>query len=597
MNKGNSTMSEEWILQTKETRRVFSNAAWVPLRASVESKKDDVKAAGHVSEYFGCGSVAFPPEHRQLVEKRLGWRDLGIGHTVLPYAYEDGYYASIDQYQYNDKEPIGVNLVYEHPQPVVGGKKWILSPDLVIALNLIKEGSNWIRPEENFVIVARETFSGNGECSQIEIKREFLLDYLAARNLSLRIAYYRQRVENVPVFEDSAYSNLQPYNEERDNGKFSLIVRKLDDVFGGTWAMFRAWRTDVDEDEDAPVLGPENDSNTDHESSKGHRGGYTGVRVEGEFWREEWIDHQSKSLRVRGDPDPNLPQFIVDTDGTRMKSKELDNEDIGRWLWFRASVVNELLNSRGFKLEWYTAETGAIKSTSGLKTHFGINSSDLITVYAYDIARLASWEQHVWAGHNVAPEGKVSSELLEAQVKVKPASTYAVEEMFFGSMRLLEDGFRHKYEISLFTHDIDDSEAGQQISRFASKDRASLLRLAKDIIRVFSDRLNIADLRKLSTHKERAKLGSNKLLQSILAEKIGDDRARRVFAEIAGVYDMRLGDAHPTGSKVTDAIKLAGVDEEDSPLRQGEQLIHNVGRSIWHTGKLLFGETADPDEY
>lgn len=82
--------------------------------------------------------------------------------------------------------------------------------------------------------------------------------------------------------------------------------------------------------------------------------------------------------------------------------------DIGRWLWFRASVVNELLNSRGFKLEWYTAETGAIKSTSGLKTHFGINSSDLITVYAYDIARLASWEQHVWAGHNVAPEGKVS---------------------------------------------------------------------------------------------------------------------------------------------------------------------------------------------
>lgn len=113
-----------------------------------------------------------------------------------------------------------------------------------------------------------------------------------------------------------------------------------------------------------------------------------------------------------------------------MRSAELDNEDIGRWLWFRVSVVNELLNSRGFKLAWYTAETGAINSTSGYKTHFGINSSDLITVYAYDIARLAPWEQHVWAGHNVAPEGKVSSELLDAQVRAKPASTYAVEEMF-----------------------------------------------------------------------------------------------------------------------------------------------------------------------
>ncbi|MBF9171939.1 hypothetical protein I4I65_05520, partial [Xanthomonas campestris pv. campestris] len=186
--------------------------------------------------------------------------------------------------------------------------------------------------------------------------------------------------------------------------------------------------------------------------------------------------------------------------------------------------------------------------------------------------------------------------LLDAQIRAKPASTYAVEEMFFGSMRLLADGFRHKYGISLFTHEIDDAEAGQQISRFASKDRASLLRLAKDIIRVFSDRLNITELRKLSTHQEKAKLGSNKLLQSILADKIGDNKARQVFAEIAGAYDMRVGDAHPTGSKVTDAIKLAGVDEENSPLRQGEQLIHNVGQSIWYTVKFLFGETDDLDE-
>jgi hypothetical protein len=47
--------------------------------------------------------------------------------------------------------------------------------------------------------------------------------------------------------------------------------------------MFRAWRTDIDEGEDAPVMGPENDSNTDYESSNGHRGGYKGVRVEGSF--------------------------------------------------------------------------------------------------------------------------------------------------------------------------------------------------------------------------------------------------------------------------------------------------------------------------
>lgn len=585
-------MNQEWILQAKETRRTFSNATWVPLRASINDEKGNVKNIGYSREYFGCGSAAFPPEHRALVEDRLSWSDIGIGHTVAPYAYEDGHYASIDQFQYIDKEPIGVNLVFEHPQPVVGGRQWILNPDLVVALRLIKEGENWVRPEENFVVVARESIDEKGEHRLIEIKREFLLDYLAARNLSLRLSYYRQRVENVPLLEGSEYANLKEYREERDGGRFELLIRRINDIFGGSWAMFRAWRTDVDEEDDAPVMGPENDHNTGHESSQGHRGGYEGVRVEGEFWRDEWIEHQSQSIRVRGDVDKNLPQFIVETDGKRIASSELDNEDIGRWLWFRSDVVAELLGNRGFKLEWYTAETGGIHSTSGYRTHFGINSTDLITVYAYDVARLLPWEQRIWAAHNIAPEGKVSSELLASQVKAQPASTHAVEVMLFDAMRMLEANIQKEYGISLFTHDIDDDVAMQHVSRFMSKDQASLLRLAKELVRVFSDRLNVRDLRRLSDHVEKEKLGSNKLLQDVLAKKVGAKKARQAFAEIAGTYDMRVGDAHPTGSKVADAIKLAGIDQSRSFLRQGEQLIHNFGRSVWLIEKLLFGQSA-----
>lgn len=580
-------MNEEWILLSKETRRFFSNATWIPLRASCTDEKEGVKDVGHIGEYFGCGSVAFPPEHREFAE-RLSWSDIGIGHSAAPYAYEDGKYSSIEQYQYNDKEPIGIHLVFDLPQPVVGKPLWAINPDLVAALRLIKDGQNWVRPEENFVVVAKETLDKNGEYRLIEIKREFLIDYLAARGLSLRLSYYRQRVENVPTLKGSPYENLTDQQEQRDNGRFELRIRSLNDIFGGSWAMFRAWRTDVDEDEDAPVMGPESDDNTDHESSQGHRGGYVGIRVEGEFWRDEWVEHQGKSIRVRGDADTNLPQYIVETDGTRMASSDLNNEDVGRWLWFRSSIVNELLGYRGFSLEWYTAETGGIHSTSGYRIHFGVNSSDLITAYAHDIAKLPSWEQRIWAAHNVVPEGKVSGELLSAQVRSMPASTHAVEAMLFKSMRILEAGFIRKYGVPLFTHDIDDSTAMQNISRFHSKDQASLLRLAKELTRVFSDRLNARELRKISTHPGKDKLGTNKLLQDVLAQKVGADKARRVFGEIAGVYEMRVGDAHPTGSTISDAIKLAGIDESNSYLRQGEQLIHNFGRSIWWTGKFLF---------
>jgi hypothetical protein len=558
------------------------------LRASINDEKGRVTEIGYTCDVFCCGSVAFPPEHRDVAE-RLGWSDIGIGHSARPHAYEDGHYSPIDQYQYNDKEAIGVELVFEHPQPVVGGRLWILNPDLVVALQLLKEGNNWVRPEENFIVVAREVLDDKAHHRLIEIKREFLIDYLAARNLSLRLSYYRQRVENVATLEGSDYATLKDRKEKRDDGRFELLIRSLNDVYGGSWALLRAWRTDVDSEEDAPVMGPETNDNTRSASTKGHRSGYDGVRVEGEFWRNEWIDHQGRSVRVRGDADQTRPQFIVETDGMRMASAELNDEDVGRWLWFRTSVVSDLLGHRGFSLEWYTAETGGIRSTSGYVTHFGINSSDLITVYAYDVARLAAWEQHIWAANNVVPDGKVSKELLAAQVRTEPASTTAVEEMLFESMRMLEAGFRQQFHISLFRHDIDVKAARQQICRFASKDQASLLRLAKELVRVFSDRLDVRELRKLSRSAEKEKLGSNKLLQDVMAQKVGADEARRVFAAIAGAYDMRVGDAHPAGSNIGEAIKLAGLDPTRSFMRQGEQLIHNFGRSVWWIGKSLFG--------
>lgn len=582
-------MNEAWILQSSEIRRPFSRATWVPLRASLNDEMGNVKEIGYVGDVFACGSVAFPKQHRELAE-RLSWSDIGIGHTIAPYAYTDGHYSPIDVYQYNDKQPIGINLVFEHPQPVVGGRQWILNPDLVVALRLIKDGPNWVRPEEDFVVVAREKMDSDGHHLLIEIKREFLMDYLAARGLSLRLSYYRQRVENVADLKDSLYNGLDEIQEQREGGRYELRIRKLNAVFGGSWASMRVWRTDVDGEEDAPVMGPETNDNTASESARGHRSGYPGVRVEGEFWRDEWIEHQGKSIRVRGDEDQNLPHFIVDTDGSRKFSAELNNEDIGRWLWFRPSVVNELLSHRGFSLEWYTAETGAIKSTSGYSTHFGINSSELITVYAYDIAKLPAWEQFLWAANNVAPEGKVSAELLSSQVKAQPADTTAVEEMLFGCMRLMEADFRKTFGEPLFSHDIDDAASVQHVSRFSSKDQASLLRLAKELVRIFTDRLDVRSLRKLSNHPGKEKLASNKLLQNILAQKVGEARAREVFAVIVGAYDMRVGDAHPTSSKIGDALELAGIDTAASYLRQGEQLIGNFGHAIWHAGSLLFGD-------
>ena len=62
---------------------------------------------------------------------------------------------------------------------------------------------------------------------KLRLKKNFLIDYLAARNLSLRLIYYRQRVEHVEEVESSEYAGLESYQEERDQGQFELRVNSL----------------------------------------------------------------------------------------------------------------------------------------------------------------------------------------------------------------------------------------------------------------------------------------------------------------------------------------------------------------------------------
>ncbi len=576
-------IDNDWVLFTKETKRKFSNATWIPLRSSRTEKIRECTDVGYIEEYFGCGSVAFYSEDK-ITADNLGWEDIGVGCDTRPYVESD-HYSPLDEYEYWGKVK-GIHLVFDYTHPVSGTRELIVNPDLIIALRLVKEGDVWLRPEENYVEVIREIKQENDN-NTIEIKREFLADYLAARGLILRLSYYRQRVINVQSLENSPFSSLTNYNEERNDGKFSLFIRSLEDTYGGNWLMTRAWRTDVDDEEDAPVMGKENNDNVEFETHEGHYGGYSGVRVEGEFWRNEWIENTGKSIRIRGDKDPNLPMFIIETDGTREASEKLNNEDVGRWLWFRASIVNEILSLRGFSMKWCTAETAVIYSTSGYQIHFGINQSDLITVYAFDIARLPPWEQHIWSAKNVVPNGKVSSELLDSQVRCTPANTRAVETLLFAIMKELDNKFNEVYGFSLYTKEIEDAVTSQ-ISRFSSTNEESLLSLAKNLIKVFSERLNKNRLRELSTHPKKEKLGSNKLLESIVAEKIGEEEARKMFAVIAGTYDLRIGDAHATNSKLDDAFQLAGIDRDASYLRQGKKLINNFGYSIFCIFKAMF---------
>jgi hypothetical protein len=571
---------QQWFEMPDLRRRQIATAVWVPLRASetINSEGQYGEPDSH-EEIFYAGSVAFPPASRPLAET-LGWHDLGL-HSGGPYAFKDKPYKTAEVYQYNDGEDVGIDLIFE--QRVSGHSNiWHINSDLILALGLIQEDDSWVRPEESYVDVIRERRDKSGKVVAIEIRSEFLRDYLAARGLALRVAYYRRRMA---ILREKPELNWPSEHIEvtQPHDRFEARIFEVDETggpFGGGVAIFHAWRTDVDPEEDVPVFGPESDLNTDSRSTTYTRGGTKFFRVEGELWREEWIEPSERSERVRGDRPTEQVFFSVDAAGTRLPSTALNNEDIGRYLWFDPRVAPALLSRRGSGIRWYTAYTGSIWCSPSCPIHFGINRLGLINVYAYDVAKYPVWQQKVWAGHNVAPDGSVCAELLAAQMRAQPASTKAAEELLGLAMDDIDKLFQEKFAAPLFRPHHATGEILKAIHRFRATDSSGLLSLAKDLARVVADRIDVNVLRKIISPPRGEEWRSLKSLEKALSTRVEPARAASIVSPLFGIYELRLGDAHLPSSEINDALRKVRVDQAAPFVEQGAQLIYGAAYSL-----------------
>ncbi|UUZ71221.1 hypothetical protein LP415_19125 [Polaromonas sp. P1(28)-8] len=171
---------QAWFEMAELRRRRVGTAVWIPLRRSEYlSREGDYATLGSLEEFDGIGAVAVYPEFRELAEK-LGWSDFGLTDTSS-YASKKYPYKPADVVWHNDGQPIGLVLVLvncvsgDHP------RQWIAHPDLIIALGLLQEGDSWVRVDEGYVEVIRQRRNAEGEVIAIEIKSDFLRDYLCAR--------------------------------------------------------------------------------------------------------------------------------------------------------------------------------------------------------------------------------------------------------------------------------------------------------------------------------------------------------------------------------------------------------------------------------
>jgi len=564
----------------------LSTAVWIPLRASHKIERlGKWGFAGFKEDFYGVGTLAVPLDAKIAAEE-LGWSDIGLSHEHSG-GMEKGEYVPCDIYQHYNDDFTGVHLVLDQPGTSLDLREWHLHQDIVVSLKLKREGDIWVCPYEGYVDVARMRRQDDGTPFLLEIRAEYLKDYLCARQMALYVTSYRSRdtiLENTDHIKWQEKQTVEGDEGDRWEGRI-LEVHEGGHAFGSEMAVFHMGRTDVDPEEDVPTFDFPSDSNIESKSWKRRYEGRKLYRVMGEFWRNEWVDPGSISPRIRGDGLPPMAFFITDAEGKR--ENRLTLKEGRRWLWFRPEVMMAVAHRRGGSLGWYTKDTGSVSCSPGSGVHFGVNKLGLVNVYAKDIALLQEWQQVIWSGYSIGPDGGVSEELLASQMRAKPADTQAPEAFLLKGIELVNARSIEKLGISLFREHDQIPQLIAHSHRFRAIDRTGVLSLAKDLARLTADSLDTAAIQTIALPPKGTKWGSLKSLQNLMAKQIAPDLAKIIVGPLVGIYDLRNGDAHLQSSEIDEAFTLARVDQGLPTIFQGYQLLNSCVASLYTIAEVL----------
>ena len=417
-------MDQEWFEMQHIRRRNLAATVWIPLRAARAFEHvGQFGAVGFREDWLDVGSLAVPIDNRSDA-LALSWDAVGFRHNHAGHV-DNGRYVPADVFEDPPGRFAGVHLVLDQRGAGAELSEWHLHQDFVTTLGLTRERDTWVRPDEDYVEVARLIRAFDGSATLLEARALHLRDYLCARNMGLIVSSYRDRSE---IVENPSHISWTADDvEERDEhdrwvGR-RMAIHEGGEPYGESMFVMHVSRTDVNPEDDVPVLGAPTDANVQSSSWTRKFRGRKLYRIWGQLWRTEWLEPASQSPIVRGDKLPASVSFIIDAEGKRATADEL--VESGRWLWFRPTVVPALIDRRGGSLKWYTRDTGAVACSAGYDVHFGINAIGLVSTYAKDVAQLPEWQQRVWAAHNANPEGKLSEELKASHVDARPAATEA----------------------------------------------------------------------------------------------------------------------------------------------------------------------------
>lgn len=580
----NKLAPKEWFEMHEIRKRFYDKSTWTPLKEGCALIREGVN--GHLEfreEYLGIQSLLVPLDGRKQAEKIM-WRD--IGRTSTGYV-EAGEYVPAYIYKSWGEEFRAEYPVIESRGSSIDLCEWYLNPDMIVTLNLKKEGDSWLAIEYGYEEVVKIEKDSLGSPVALLIKTTFLKDYLKARKMGLYMTSYRSRTQ---IVEDASAIDWQDPNELNENmdrweGRITEI-HEGGHPFGSKFSVMNVSRTDVDYDADIPEFDFATDEVTKMDTWEGGYKGKKLFRVMGELWRREWVEPSDVSQIVLNEEVEPVVYFITDNSGKTENRRTLIEGS--RWLWFHPTVVNSILSIRGSSLSWFTKDTGSVGCAPSDGVHFGVNQLGLINVYAKDIGLLPDWQQKVWAAHNIPPEGKVSAELLMSQMEAKPASTQAPEDFIQRGTNTLNELSSEKYGFLIIKNHPEVDNIVRRVHRFRATTKEGLFELAKDLYRLIGERIDADSIKTVINPGKGEAWGSLKSLENLLSLDVNQAFAYKITGILWGIYTLRHADSHlPSSKEIEKAYELIGIDTSQPFVIQGKKMLNEFVTCIYTMCEIM----------
>lgn len=270
-------------------------------------------------------------------------------------------------------------------------------------------------------------------------------------------------------------------------------------------------------------------------------------------------EYAEKADFIYDSRDMCIPGIGVDLDPTHPKGFSCP-------VFFKRNVLNNFFTDDDYELDFFSESYGAIakRGTDGWqyewKIVFGINKNDKVILFLGDLDQIEPDDPAIYwlkSYNEKSDHCIVDTELFRGQMNcifsepIMEKRIISLRNAFFKKMK-------EKYDVELFHLEEEVEKKGDDLQKPINYSKREVKENIITLDGVLNEGIDCEELRKLCMKivapvpKNIKDLKTRKLLQTIIAEKSGEDAARKIVAPLFYLNDLRVCFAHLIPQKEID---------------------------------------------